>query len=57
MLQGKKSITLGLGEIKITRKVEFLDIVVKTCTSVQLVSQNKKRIFDCEKNLNILLEH
>ena len=55
MLQEKKSIALGLGEIPLTRKVEFLDIVVKTCTSVQLVSQNKKRIFE-EKNLSILLE-
>ena len=38
---GNKSITLGLGETSITRKVESLDIIIKTCTSVQLVSQNK----------------
>ena len=47
---GAKSIALGLGEIPLTRKVEFLDIVVKTCTSVQLVSQNKKRIFEEKKS-------
>ncbi len=46
---GKKSITLGLGETLITREVLDLDIVIKTCTSVHLVSQNKKRIFEKEK--------
>ena len=46
---GKSSITLGLGETKITRNVKSLNIIIKTCTSVQLVSQNKKRIFEKEK--------
>ena len=47
---GKKSIALGLGETKITRKISALDIIVKTCTSIQLVSQNKKRIFEEDKS-------
>ena len=47
---GKSSITLGLGETKITRNVKSLNIIIKTCTSVQLVSQNKKRIFEKEKS-------
>ena len=47
---GNKSITLGLGETQITRKVKTLDIIVKTCTSVQLVSQNKKRVFEKDKS-------
>tara|TARA_A100001011_G_C14222941_1_gene805274 strand:- start:450 stop:1439 length:990 start_codon:yes stop_codon:yes gene_type:complete len=47
---GNKSITLGLGETSITRKVVSLDIIIKTCTSVQLVSQNKKRIFERDKS-------
>jgi len=47
---GNKSISLGLGGTSITRKVDTLDILVKTCTSVQLVSQNKKRIFEEEKS-------
>jgi len=47
---GNKSISLGLGETPITRKVNTLDIIVKTCTSVQLVSQNKKRIFEKDKS-------
>lgn len=48
-IPGKKSFSLGSGEILITRKVEGIDIIIKTCTSVQLVSQNKKRIFEREK--------
>ena len=47
---GNKSITLGLGETQVTRRVKSLDIIVKTCTSVQLVSQNKKRIFEKDKS-------
>ncbi len=47
---GNKSISLGLGETSISRKVKALDIIVKTCTSVQLVSQNKKRIFEKDKS-------
>ena len=49
-IPGNKSISLGLGETPITRKVNTLDIIVKTCTSVQLVSQNKKRIFENDKS-------
>ncbi len=49
-MPGNKSISLGLGETLITRKVNALDIIVKTCTSVQLVSQNKKRIFEEDKS-------
>ena len=49
-MPGNKSISLGLGETPITRKVDSLDIIVKTCTNVQLVSQNKKRIFEEEKS-------
>ncbi len=47
---GKKSITLPLGEIKIKRKIRSLDIILKTCTSVNLVTQNKKRIFEENKS-------
>ncbi len=47
---GKKSITLGLGETAITRKVKEIDIIIKTCTSVQLVTQKKKRVFEHEKS-------
>ena len=47
---GVKSFSLGVGEFPITRKVQGIDIIVKTCTSVQLVTQNKKRIFEKEKS-------
>ena len=46
---GKKSISLGVGEFTISRKVQSIDIIVKTCTSVQLVTQSKNRIFEKEK--------
>ena len=49
-IPGNKSISLGIGGISITRKVNALDIIVKTCTGVQLVSQNKKRIFEEDKS-------
>ena len=48
--QGIKIINLPLGETKITRPVKSLDIIIKTCTSVNLVTQNKKRIFEKEKS-------
>ena len=47
---GNKSITLPLGEITIKRKIHNLDIILKTCTSVNLVTQNKKRIFEGNKS-------
>ena len=47
---GKKSITLPLGEIKIKRKIHSFDVILKTCTSVNLVTQNKKRIFEDKKS-------
>ena len=49
-VSGVKSFSLGVGEFPITRKVQGIDIIVKTCTSVQLVTQNKKRIFEKEKS-------
>lgn len=47
---GKKNISIPLGEEKITRPVRSLDIIIKTCTSVNLVTQNKKRIFESSKS-------
>ncbi len=47
---GKKSISIGIGETAITRKITGVDIMLKTCTSIHLVSQNKKRIFEKEKS-------
>ncbi len=46
---GVKSISLPLGEVKITRNVKALDIVIRTCSSVNMLTQNKKRIFEKDK--------
>ena len=45
-LHGKKSITIPLGETKITRKVNALTVIFRSCTQVNMLTQNKKRIFD-----------
>jgi len=48
-ISGKKSISLPLGEVKISRKVRSLDVIIRTCSSVNMLTQNKKRIFEQEK--------
>ena len=48
-LLGYRSINLPLGEIKITRKVKALDIIIRTCASVNMLTQNKTRLFGKEK--------
>jgi len=47
---GINNISISLGEIKITRPVKSLDLIIKTCTSVNLVTQSKKRVFEKEKS-------
>ena len=49
-IQGKSSISIPLGKTNITRPVKSLDIILKTCTTVNLVTQNKKRIFEEDKS-------
>ena len=49
-IQGKKSITIPLGQINIKKKVQSLKIIVRTCTSELIMDQNKRRIFNSEKN-------
>ena len=46
---GKKSITLPLGESEITRPIKSLDIILRTCASVNMLTQTKKRIFEYNK--------
>ena len=48
-IKGKKSINLPLGEVKITRKIKSLDIIIRTCASINMLTQNKDRIFQKEK--------
>ena len=47
---GKRSLTIPMGEIKITRQVKSLTIILRTCASVNMLTQSKKRIFDQEKS-------
>ena len=42
---GKKSISIPLGEVKITRKVKSLTVYFRSCAKVHLWNQNKERIF------------
>ena len=49
-IQGKKSITLPLGETKISRKVNALTVIFRSCTDVNMLTQNKKRLFDKNKS-------
>ena len=47
---GLKSITLPLGETKITRPVIALTVIFRSCTNVNMLTQNKKRLFDEKKS-------
>ena len=49
-VQGKKSITIPLGQINIKNKINSLKIIVRSCTSELIMDQNKRRIFGEEKN-------
>ena len=49
-IPGKKSITLPLGETKISRKVKALTIIYRSCTNINMLTQNKKRLFDKQKS-------
>ena len=49
-IQGKKSISLPLGEIKVSRKVNSLTVIFRSCTNVNMLTQNKTRLFDENKS-------
>ena len=49
-IAGKRSLTIPMGNVEITRKVKSLTIILRSCTSVQMLTQSKKRIFDSEKS-------
>lgn len=46
---GKESLLLPMGRIKVTRPVKSLNIILRTCASVNMLSQSKKRIFNLTK--------
>ena len=45
----KKSIVLPLGEVKITRKVKSILIVIRVNTEIEVWDQNKRRLFELPK--------
>ncbi len=47
---GKRSLTMPMGRIDITRPVKSLTIILRTCASVNMLTQSKKRLFDREKS-------
>ena len=49
-IQGKRSITLPLGETKISRKVSAFTVIYRSCTNINMLTQNKKRLFGMEKS-------
>tara|TARA_B100000029_G_scaffold454597_1_gene481208 strand:+ start:815 stop:1807 length:993 start_codon:yes stop_codon:yes gene_type:complete len=53
-IAGKKSISLPLGEVEITRKVKSLTIFFRSCSKIKLWNQNKERIFKQSKSEYLL---
>ena len=49
-IQGKKSINLPLGEVKISRRINSLTVIFRSCTSINMLTQNKKRLFEQKKS-------
>ena len=49
-IQGKKSITIPMGETKITRSINALTVIFRSCTNVNMLTQNKKRLFEQNKS-------
>ena len=47
---GKRSLTMPMGSLDITRPVKSLTIILRTCASVNMLTQSKKRLFDQEKS-------
>ncbi len=48
-IPGKSSVTLPLGNVEITRPVKSLDVILRTCMSVNMLTQSKKRMFEKNK--------
>jgi len=46
---GIQSLVLPMGRVKIKRPIRSLDIILRTCASVNMLTQSKKRIFKSNK--------
>ena len=47
---GKESLVIPMGRTKITRPINSLDIILRTCASVNMLTQSKQRVFEKEKS-------
>ena len=47
---GKESLVIPMGRTEITRPVKSLDIILRTCASVNMLTQSKQRVFEKEKS-------
>ena len=47
---GEESLIIPMGKTEITRPVKSLDIILRTCASVNMLTQSKKRIFEKDKS-------
>ena len=48
-INNKKSIILPMGDVKITKKIESILIIVRVNTNIDIWDQNKKRLFELPK--------
>ena len=49
-VQGVKSINLPLGDTRISRKISEFTVIFRSCTSINMLTQNKKRLFEEQKS-------
>ena len=49
-IPGEKSVVMPMGQIKISRNIKSLKVIFRSCTNELIMDQNKKRIFNCDKN-------
>jgi len=47
---GKESLVIPMGRTTISRPVKSLDIILRTCGSVNMLTQSKERVFEKEKS-------
>jgi hypothetical protein len=49
-IPGKKSINIPLGEVKISRRITALTVIFRSCTNINMLTQNKQRLFAKNKS-------
>ena len=47
---GKESLVIPMGRTKINRPVKSLDIILRTCCSINMLTQSKERVFEQNKS-------